>query len=173
METKKVLNYNKLQKLKKEEGLQVYCLADKKFYICKNSEWHPVEPSVAMSLYEMNKQIISQLDPVNEEEIRNIIQNWYNNNTCEYYLLYGKEVSYFTLLEHNRGNRQEMQILDKCAEEDFTNVIIDCLKNIGEVKSISETENKDALEIWVRWDDEVQETCMYLFDYTKGIVYFN
>ena len=70
-------------------------------------------------------------------------------------MLYGKEISYFTLFK----------IIDS---NDFGYEVIECLKNIGIIKAIDFTETKDAVEIWVENDDG--PTCLYLFPYDNGIV---
>ena len=50
-----------------------------------------------LNIYELNKQIISQLpplDPVKFNDAVDTINNWGKGYT---YMLYGKEISYFTL----------------------------------------------------------------------------
>ena len=80
------------------------------------------------------------------------LESKYNN---EYYMLYGKEISYFTLF--------------KIVEPQyFSYEVIECLKNIGDIKAIDLTEDKDAVEIWAMADGEA--TCLYLFPYDLGIV---
>jgi hypothetical protein len=80
------------------------------------------------------------------------LESKYNN---EYYMLYGKEISYFTLF--------------KIVEPQyFSYEVIECLKNVGDIKAIDLTEDKDAVEIWVMADGEA--TCLYLFPYDLGIV---
>ena len=70
-------------------------------------------------------------------------------------MLYGKEISYFTLF--------------KIVEPQyFSYEVIECLKNVGDIKAIDLTEDKDAIEAWVIADNEV--TCLYLFPYDLGIV---
>lgn len=70
-------------------------------------------------------------------------------------MLYGKEISYFTLYKI---------IKPQC----FGNEVIDCLKNIGIIKAIDFTETQDAIEIWV--EDDNGPTCLYLFPYDNGVV---
>ena len=45
---------------------------------------------------------------------------------------------------------------------------IECLNNIGSIKAIDLTEDKDAIEAWVMAEDEA--TCLYLFPYDMGVV---
>jgi hypothetical protein len=70
-------------------------------------------------------------------------------------MLYGKEISYFTLYKIIKSQY-------------FGNEVIDCLKNIGIIKAIDFTETQDAIEIWVENDNG--PTCLYLFPYDNGVV---
>jgi hypothetical protein len=70
-------------------------------------------------------------------------------------MLYGKEISYFTLF----------RISDSTY---FGNEVIDCLNNVGDIKAIDFTEAQDAIEIWIQ--DEDGPTCLYLFPYDSGLV---
>jgi hypothetical protein len=113
---------------------------------------------ISMGLYDMNKQIIAQLPTLTDDELNekkysiDALNAKYNN---EYYMLYGKEISYFTLF--------------KIVEPQyFSYEVIECLKNVGDIKAIDLTEDKDAVEIWVMADGKA--TCLYLFPYDLGIV---
>lgn len=111
-----------------------------------------------MKLYDLNKQIISQLPNLTEfDEIINDINNFSKETNNIHYMLYGKEQSYFTLFEKEDNNSETLGA-----------AIIDCLTNVGDIKSIELTESKDAFEIWVTIDGEA--TCLYLFPYDSGIV---
>lgn len=111
-----------------------------------------------MGLYDMNKQIIEQLPTLTdfEQHIKDINAFVRNNNSI-HFLLYGKEISYFTLFQRSAYET-----------EDFGKAVIECLTNVGEIKAIDLTENADAFEIWVIYDS--QATCLYLFPYDSGIV---
>jgi hypothetical protein len=132
---------------------------DDKFYVWKDENWHEVKmenSGFEMGLYDMNKQIITQLPTITdlaekEEVINKLHQNWGNY----YYMLYGKEISYFTLFEMGAANQ-------------FGLTVVDCLKSIGPIKAIDLTELEDAVEIWVISNDE--PTCLYLFPYDNGVV---
>ena len=114
---------------------------------------------INMGLYDMNKQLISQLPALNDEDLKDThytihsLHAKYNN---DYYMLYGKEISYFTLFKINDVTY-------------FGNEVVECLKNVGTVKAIDFTEPGDAIEIWV--EDEDGPTCLYLFPYDSGLVY--
>ncbi len=111
---------------------------------------------INIGLYDINKQIINQLPILNnlndKEDLFNILHEKFNNT---FYMLYGKEISYFTLFK----------IVNK---ENFYKEVIECLNNVGDIKAIDLTESKDAIEIWIQ--DEDESTCLYLFPYDNGIV---
>ena len=142
-----------------QEGEIVQSTVDKKFYIYQDGNWMQMNvdsSGINMGLYDMNKQIISQLPNLTdwdkvESALLDFDKKWHNN----YYMLYGKEISYFTVFK----------IKEQIA---FGREVIDVIKNVGAVKAIDPTENADAMEVWVIYDDE--PTCLYLFPYDSGIV---
>jgi hypothetical protein len=111
---------------------------------------------IELSLYDLNKQIIAQLSEFNDYiSASKSIDQLYEIHENQFFMLYGQEISYFTLFE----------IIDdtKFAEEVFS-----CLKDIGVIKAIDLTENKEAVEIWIMYNNE--PTCLYLFPYDRGII---
>ena len=142
-----------------QEGEIIQNSIDKKFYIYKDSNWMLINTEssgINMGLYDINKQIILQLPDLTDftlasEVIKNFNTYWHN----VYYMLYGKEISYFTVFKIKEP------IL-------FDYEVIDVIKNIGPVKAIDLTENGDAIEIWIIYNNE--PTCLYLFPYDTGIV---
>lgn len=130
-----------------------------KFIIWHDNAWNEIKAEgggINMGLYDMNKQIISQLPYMEDfsKALENIhtLHGTYQN---KYYMMYGKEISYFTLFEIIGYN-------------DFGNDVIDCCTNIGPIKAMDLTEAGDAVEIWVEVEDG--PTCLYLFPYDSGIV---
>ena len=115
-----------------------------------------------LGLYDMNKQIIAQLPDLTdwdrvEETLKNFDIDWHN----KYYMLYGKEIGYFTLFMRDSYN-WEIESLDLA--------VMECLINVGPIYSIELTAGKDAIEIWVKDTQQDLLTCMYLFPYDNGIV---
>ena len=142
-----------------QEGEIIQNSIDKKFYIYNNDDWVLMninDSGINIGLYDMNKQIISQLPELTDLEDKhytiNSLHAKFNNF---YYMMYGKEISYFTLFK----------IVDPTY---FGGDVIDCLKNIGTIKAIDFTEAQDAIEIWV--ENEDGPTCLYLFPYDSGVV---
>lgn len=133
--------------------------SDGKYYIWHEDNWHEFKmesSGIEMGLYDMNKQIIEQLSDLTdwahaEDVLTHFEGEWRN----QYYMMYGKEISYFTVFH----------IKERIA---FAREVIDCVKNVGTVKAIDLTEMADAVEIWVMYNNE--PTCLYLFPYDMGIV---
>lgn len=142
-----------------QEGELIQSTVDKKFYIYKDGNWMLINmdsSGLTMGLYDMNKQIIAQLPELTDlEEKAEVIHRLHIEWGNDYYMLYGKEISYFTLFK-----LKEPQY--------FGNEVIECLKNVGVIKAIDFTETNDAIEIWV--ENEDGPTCLYLFPYDSGVV---
>ena len=145
------------------EGEVAFHTLDECYYMWHDGDWHKLQvegSGLELGLYDLNKQIIEQLPALtpeeleNKEETINELHKKYNN---EFYMLYGKEISYFTLFKLNKNTTQ------------FGNEVIDCLKNVGFIKSIDMTETEDAIEIWVQ-PETIESTCLYLFPYDSGLV---
>lgn len=133
---------------------------DGKYIIWHDGEWHEFKmdsSGIEMGLYDMNKQIIAQLPILEDfEKAMNDIWTLYEKYHNKYFMLYGKEISYFTVFKII-----EPQYLG----ED----VLDCCLNVGLVKAMDLTEAGDAVEIWVQPNDG-EPTCLYLFPYDSGIV---
>lgn len=131
-----------------------------KYMIWHEGAWNEIKmenSGINMGLYDMNKQIISQL-PVLEDFDKSMDDIWtlYETYHNTYFMLYGKEISYFTVFK----------IVDP---RHFGEDVLDCCLNIGLVKGMDLTEAGDAVEIWVQPKDG-EPTCLYLFPYDSGIV---
>lgn len=141
------------------EGEIMQNAEDGHYYVWHDGEWRVIKmdnSGFEMGIYDMNKQIISQMPNLTdwdrvETALLDFDKKWHN----DYYMLYGKEISYFTVFK----------IKEQIA---FGREVIDVIKNVGAVKAIDPTENADAMEVWVIYDGE--PTCLYLFPYDSGIV---
>lgn len=143
-----------------QNGEVAYAEDTKEFFVYRDG-WELMEitpnTEINLSLYDMNKQIISQLPALSSfEEIIAEIDAFVKETLNTHYMLYGKEISYFTIFQ-------------RCFDytETVGEAVIDCLKNVGIIKSIELTDG--AFEIWVT-DDNRNSTCLYLFPYDSGIV---
>ena len=116
-----------------------------------------------ISLYEINRSIIDQQGPIEEALTSkcDLLKEFIINTNNKYYMLYGKEIGYFTLFVKDQN--WEFETIDLA--------VIECLLNVGTIYSIEYTKTQDAIEIWVKTkEDEPILTCMYLFPYDNGIV---
>ena len=118
----------------------------------------------SIELYELNRSIIEQQGIIKEEDITRAMNDIKylvasTDNKC--YMLYGKEIGYFTLFMRDSYN-WEIESLDLA--------VMECLVNVGPIHSIELTAGKDAIEIWVKDTQQDLLTCMYLFPYDNGIV---
>lgn len=147
-----------------KEGEFGYCVDTNKIMKYDGIAWSEVSieegKGLELPLYDLNKSIMIQVPDLPKEKINEAITtiNTFDFD-CEnkYYMLYGKEISYFTLFVRDFQN--EMSLGD---------IVIDCLKYVGNIKAIDLTDAKDAIEIWV--SDGENATCLYLFPYDNGIV---
>ena len=116
-----------------------------------------------IELYELNRSIIEQQGIIKEEDIARAMNDIKylvasTDNKC--YMMYGKEIGYFTLFI--RDLDWELETIDLA--------VMECLINVGPVYSIELTADKGAIEIWVKDTEKDVLTCMYLFPYDNGIV---
>ena len=116
--------------------------------------------NMGMSIYELNKQLVEQEGPLtNPKEKICLIDSYREETGATFYLLYGKEISYFTLFTC---------IYQEYEFETLGEAVFECLSNVGEVYSVERTADENAIEIWIKADDNM--TCLYLFPYDSGIV---
>lgn len=120
------------------------------------------DSGITINLYELNKQIVSQLPPFDMQRIqdaKDTLNNWKKNNTA--YLLYGKEIGYFTLFLPTEDDK----------EDSFDDVLFECLLAISMDIYSFDVVNEDTIEIWLKYEDT--PTAMYLFNYEEGIVKYH
>ena len=116
-----------------------------------------------IELYELNRSIIEQQGTLDVDilaEKFKLIDTFAADTKNDFYMLYGREINYFTVFAKHK--RWELETLALAVAE--------CLVNIGSVYSIELTAEKDAIEIWVKDIHQDLLTCMYLFPYDGGIV---
>lgn len=159
--------YNQLPEA--EEGTFAYVKNQKKAYIMNNKTWVPMEikNESNISIYEINKQIYEQLDPPNNRKLKGMIKQCQKEMDSlkkeHFYLLYGKEMSYFTILERSQSNNiQKTNLIETAAE---------VLESIGAViYDMSYLSDQEQVEIWVKYNGEIY--CLYLCGWDLGMVEF-
>lgn len=153
------------------EGTTVYLEDIKEGVRYINGEWVADETmetkangDITMSLYEMNRQLINQLPDYNEEAwsgAEEILKEYLETHTHSYYMMYGRELNYFTVFHKEDG-------------AEFTNLfgaVKACLDSVGGVRSF-DFDGEAAIEIWVKPEVASTVTCLYLFPYDDGVVTF-
>lgn len=154
------------------EGYCVF-LEDINETVCyRNGEWVAEEldevkgnGEVTMSLYEMNRQLINQLPDYNDEAwngAKEILNEYLEKHPSSYYMMYGRELSYFTVF-HKKEEAEFNGLFD---------AIKACLASVGSVHSF-DFDGEAAIEIWVKPDTTSDVTCLYLFPYDDGVVTYN
>ena len=146
-----------------EDGECVKILEDNQVYMYKNSNWEPIDvkSKVAMNLYDINKQIFSQLKPYGEEEWKDAVERinmWRITSHYKYHMMLCKDLSYYTILHKERMASDF---------DTFGNAIRECLSSCFEVVDI-DCSDIDKIEIWIKDADEAY--VMYIFGYDDGVV---
>lgn len=165
-----VRHYKDLKAFKNhEEGETAFVQSEKRGYILHEGKWIPInasESGIKMNLYELNKSILSQMDPLTDDTLQYLKNDINRNLTANYYLLYGKEISYFTLFERRKV------VTDMLKNETLGDMVLECLKSFEKVYSYEMKDDEGVIEIWVHNKDNNLATVLYLFDYTDGVVYY-
>lgn len=127
--------------------------------IYMNSKWNELSPqgggSCGISLYDLNKQIIEQLPVISSEGFEDILRDFLKTEENSFYMLYGKEISYFTLfLTHSA--------------EDATNFAKEIKMCVSNIRSFDYIRENHGIEIWGEVNNTL--TCFYLFPYDAGVI---
>lgn len=118
--------------------------------------------SISLNTYEINKQIISQLpnlDKAGYQEAKRKIRHYINSNTNTYYMLLCTDLHYYTVMVKDLDNAKK--------EDTFENVVIDCVRTLGKVKTVEFDSTSNAIEIWLKHEEEI--FVMYFFGYDGGV----
>lgn len=152
-----------------KEGEIAYAIDENKYYKYTDGSWMETvieetssNTEMKMTVYDMNKQLAKQQVPYDESRKRDMadsLRAW-KRNDVNLYMLYGKEISYFTLFQK--------QIL---AKDNFVQAVFKCIDDLGGVIYSFEVVDEDTVEIWIGYEGDA--TCMYLFNYDKGVVIYN
>lgn len=170
----RVPNLNILNALKNHTDGEVAFLEDEERYmIFKDGEWLPIEATVdkdaglKMKLYELNKTAISQLPDISPAEAgkaKFYFERWVKETNNIFYMLYGKEIGYFTLFQKTNRNQEFKSLFDG---------VLECLSDLGTIKIFNaepdENGTLDGVEIWVALQSG-EVTALYFFPYDRGVV---
>ena len=116
-----------------------------------------------MSLYDLNKSLISQMPALTLEQIirqkETVVDPFLTTVDSDYYMLLCNELKYYTIFNVN------INLTGPIGEELFACLYEFC----DEIKSIEKTEDGCAIEIWFTKDEETY--VMYFFDYAGGVIH--
>ena len=116
------------------------------------------------TLYDINKSIIeNNIKELTEEEIeekRNLIEAFLQRTTNKYYMLLCNDRKDYTVFVNEENDIDEF----------LTILLKECLPNRGIIKSIENTEDEQAIEIWLSIEGE--SYCYFLFPYDEAIITF-
>ena len=112
--------------------------------------------NLEMNLYDLNKQLVSQLPEFTDAKSR--VEDFKKDNVG-FYMLLCRELNYFTLFQITP---------DAPKEDNFADIVVECANTIGVIKSAMENDD-GAFEIWVT-NAENESFVMYLFNYDGGVV---
>ena len=154
-------------------GNIAYCILEDQFvYLNENNEWQEINsknidsifPSLNtnMSLYDVNKTLVEQMEPLSKHKINEkiILLNCFHSSLKNnFYMLLFRDINYYTIFNLNKDNKFCMN---------FGEEVADCLKQFT-VYSIDKEDN--GIEIWIK-DEEKGAIVGYLFPYDAGVVDF-
>ena len=145
------------------EGQKAFSPQTKKLYTYTNGDWKMLDGDInlGMTMYDLNKQIISQMGVLMDEPRENahmLITETVATAGQTYFMLLCRELNYYTLFKLNKLDSG----LANVASEVF-----DCVEDIGAIKSVEPVDG--AIEIWAHPVDG-DPVAMYLFPYDAGVV---
>lgn len=151
-------------------GAVAFVKNENAYYIRSGYTWDKVDiqkganGQMVMNLYDINKSIVEQLGPMNQRKIKGAIRECQKKIDesvfDDFFLLYGREIGYFTLLRRTKSKH----------EVDLMNTVVELLQEFSEIYDISFLEEQMVVEIWIKYDDKV--TCLYLSGWDRGMVDF-
>lgn len=150
-----------------EDKEQAYVLDEHTVYEYNAEQqcWLPLpkdktEPQ--LTIYDLNKQIISQLPNLNEEGIEKAKEAlmFYITETNNYcYMLIFKDISYYTVF-----------LKTETAAPAIENEVIECLQYLGDVKLVEYYEEQNIIECWVKQENSELPIVGYLIAYDGGTI---
>lgn len=149
-----------------EDNEEAYVTDEQKIYSRQDGQWIPKalpQGKMNISVYDMNKQLISQLGTLDDKAALNLIRKYKNEIGGKYFMLLCRDLNYYTLF--TIGDKipiaQEYPRIER--------EVVDCLHDLGEIKSVEKIEETNAIEVWVQPEGE-EPLVAYFFNYDKGVI---
>ena len=139
---------------------EIYCWDEKNGWSLIDVEGKGLE----LNLYDLNKNIIDQLDPLTANEVSmkmGLINEYYQKANNTYHMLLCRDFNYYTIFNYD----------SMLSFPDFPSAICTIITELGEVYSIELLED-GAMEIWIKPTGEESPYAFYLFPYDAGVVYY-
>lgn len=117
-----------------------------------------IQQKPGITLYAMNQALMEEQQALDEHQLhkgRKLIDKFFKQSSDRYFMMLSNEKKYYTVFNFLSGKDNTREAADQA---------INCLRNIGDIKSIETTADKVAIEIWVDTD------VYYLFPYDLGVI---
>ena len=140
---------------------EIYCWDEKTGWSLINVEGKGLE----LNLYDLNKNIIEQLNPLTTNEVSmkmGLINEYYQKANNTYHMLLCRDFNYYTIFNYD----------SMLTFPDFAGAVCTIITELGDVYSIEIADNDSALEIWIRPEEQESALAFYLFPYDAGVVYY-
>lgn len=119
-----------------------------------------------MTLYELNQAAYANIPDMTDEQIELAC-----NNVIQPYLEACKPDYYFLLLNNSEKYHYYtfFVLTENCSYPTIIKQLIECVKNIGYLKSIEKNPN-GAIEFWIMDPKTYNTNAYYFFDYQEGVI---
>ena len=122
------------------------------------------------TLYDVNKQMVaetcSQLSKTKIREKKRFIQKFFFDKKNEFYMLLCNVIRYFTLLRLEGNKENPIADITIQAADEVIRIFNEDLD--APIYSIEDDGSGEAIEIWVKYEDEM--IAFFLFPYDLGLI---
>ena len=117
------------------------------------------------SVYDYNKSVYDNFQPLDRIMLnlgQNLVSHFIEDTKNKYYMLLNKENADYTIFT--------VDYIKPAKRKSAAKILIDeCIHNRGQAIDINLTEDKAAIEIWLR-NEENENLCYYFFPYDAAII---
>lgn len=114
------------------------------------------------TVYDFNKAAMAEwkpLSPAKEKKAIDNLWNYFNTHNNTYFMMLCNELKDYTVFHYTIGNKKK-----------FSEEVIECLKNRGDLISVDAATDGIAMELYIRYFDDEAIHCYFLFPYDEAIV---